>query len=264
MDWIWSGPALAALSAVALVVSLGVLVRRAEPQAVAAAADPCATLRQECERLRGERDVLLQLLRQYAPPPTLEEVASALARPLHSRRMVAVLPTVDGAESTALEAHRAALQQSGGPWELVMLLKEHATRADIVRELHAGGGARLLMFIGHGGAAQLELPQGEMLSRQWLAQVVRRFGVEALVLIACDSDDLAHAAISAGARVVIAFSGKVGVVRSGQLLALFLQALARGETVRHAAELGSMAADDATDDMIRVRGDSEWRWTYDA
>lgn len=215
--------------------------------------------------------VLLLLAHRVLPlfRPFLAHLPSALSgiplpptspAPTHSarsNRLIAIFPDVGGLDYTR---EKRILREAGGAWELVILEWGQATREGIARELREGG-ARLLYFGGHGVEDRAILSAGEDANRQWLARIIRQYAIEAVVLNACLSDGLASACLNAGARVVVSTAGPIGDGAAGSLATAFVDGLARpGTTAAAAVDHALASVDDATAEMVRLRGDRGWLW----
>jgi hypothetical protein len=206
----------------------------------------------------------LPLLRRLSPvlapaplPPT-PSAPSISAVPARSNRLVAILPDVGGLLDYTRE--KRILREASGPWELVILEWGQATREGIARELREGG-ARLLYFGGHGVEDRALLSAGEDANRSWLGRIISQHSVEAVVLNACLSDGLASACLNAGARVVVATAGPIADSSAGSLATAFIDGLARpGTTAAQAVGYALASVDDATAEMVRLRGDGSWLW----
>lgn len=191
-----------------------------------------------------------------APPGPLPPTPSPAPT---SNRLLAIFPdslTVN----LDYSREKRTLREAGGPWQLVILEREHATREEIANELRQGG-ARLVYLGSHGTDERVVLSQGESAGREYLARIVRQFGIEAVVMNACDSDGLASACLNSGAKVVVSTLGKIDDRSAGLLGVALIEGLARGgTTVDQAVGYALAMIDDASADMIRVRGDGSWLW----
>jgi len=206
----------------------------------------------------------LPLLRPYltslpsvlsgVPLPATSPTPTHAAR---SNRLIAIFPDVAALDYTR---EKRILREAGGAWELVVLEWGQATREGIARELREGG-ARLLYFGGHGVEDRAILSAGEDANRQWLARIIQQYGIEAVVLNACMSDGLASACLNAGARMVLCTAGPIADGAAGSLATAFIDGLARpGTTAAEAVAHALASVDDATAEMVRLRGDKAWLW----
>lgn len=212
------------------------------------------------EQLRGYVQALLDVLRAHGVPLPASVAADEALTPANRPRVVAVFPDLPGQDLLDYAEEQRILRESGGALSPVLLIGANATRGGIAQELHLGKGARLLYIASHGRGGRIALSDGEHATRAWLALVIQSYGIKAVVLNACHSDELAAACIAAGAEVVITTSDQIADREAGKLAVGTIQALAWGETVRRAVDYALMNVDDATAEIIRLRGDESWTW----
>lgn len=186
-------------------------------------------------------------------PTTLSPAPTAAPR---NNRLVAVFPAV----GLDFQSEVENLRNLGGTWDLIVLQDELATREVINRELLQGNGCRILYLASHGSGGVVFLSEGEVVSRRWLGNLVRHYGIEVVILNACTTDELSIAVESAGAKAVVTTSDQIPHGQAIRFAAALLQAVARGSVLDRAVAYAKLNIEDGTGDIIRLRGDGGWVW----
>jgi hypothetical protein len=236
----------------------------ADPSLVKRVRTPAASEHTELElaQTQAERDLLMRLLQQYAPAPLVAAVEKQQHQPppaptvTERQRLIAIFPDGTGLDYSR---EREILRTSGGPWETIFIENTRAVRREIVREIKLGG-CRLLYLASHGQEGRILLTGGEHASSGWLARLIRQFKIEAMVLNACDSDTLVEACLAAGCKLVVTAAEKIADAEAARFAVAFIQALALGTSAQEALDLALLSVEDETRDLVRLRGDPNWKW----
>lgn len=177
-------------------------------------------------------------------------------------RILGIWPAVSGEQSLAQRAEADALYESGVAYAGLF---DQVTKLSILEELGRDN-YNVLEIGAHGMELELDGQQlngGIMLADGmappgWWGRLVRNRGIELVVLLACESDDVGDALLREGVRAVVTATREIRDDASVNFALMFYRYVAQGWSLSRAVETAKLALDPRQAEMIRWRGEDLW------